>query len=223
MKKKASNKPTISAAEILEKAQTIADSIIALIENAPDEKILYPANKEFIEQRIDALQLIRNRLHDSDNSDSEIIANAVSKIIDKTRRHIAEIRQAAAERSPESARKFKPPEYEMPAWYNETLQTFIELVERRDELTGKLKLIPPAERAEYQANLSEMNKMIDEGEAAFAETYERRQKFKRYEDGIRQFLKEGSKKELAELRRHLRKNPTQNGVMERLLRDEFPE
>ncbi|MCD9185265.1 MAG: hypothetical protein LUM44_02445 [Pyrinomonadaceae bacterium] len=216
-------KEKVTVTQLVEKIQEAADYIVGLFENAPDERILHPQNNEFIDASIDSLQQIRNRLHDSADSDKELIANAFAAIIDRTRERIDKIRKEAAERSPELARKLKPPEYEMPVWYNESLQTFMELVERRDEFIARMKLVLPEKRAEYQKMIAEMDSVINEGEEAFAVEYERFQKRKQYEDGFRKLLKTGSKKELAELRNHLKKNPTRDGVVERLLREEFPE
>lgn len=214
---------TISVTEWLGKIQATADSIIALVEGMSDEKILNPENDEYFQTMLDAFQNLRKHAHDSDNPDADIIANAVGIIVDKTKERFAAIRQAAAERSPELARKIKPPEFEMPPEYNAVLQMFIETIERRDALKKKLKFVPLKNRERMQQNLAEMERIIEEAETAFAVEYEYYQKFKRYEDKIRKHLKTGSKKELAELRNHLKKNPTRDGVMERLLRDEFPE
>jgi len=212
-----------TATQVLEKLQEAADQIVALVENTTDERILHPQNNEFIDSAVDSLQLIRNRLHDSDDSDRELIANAISPIIDRTRERLAEIRREAAERSPELARKLKPPEFEMPVWYNDSLQSFVKLIEKRDEFIARMKHVLPESRAEYQMMIAEMDTIINEGEEAFAVEYERFQKRKQYEDGFRKLLKTGSKKELAELRKELKKNPTHNGVLERILREEFPE
>lgn len=214
---------TISVTEWLGKIQATADSIIALVEGMSDEKLLNPENDEYFQTIFDALQNLRKHTHDSDNPDADIIANAVGIIVDKTNERFAAIRQAAAERSPELARKRKPPEFEMPPEYNAILQMFIETIERRDALKKRLKFVPLKNRERMQQNLAEMERIIEEAEATFAVEYEYYQKFKLYEDSIRKHLKTGSKKELAELRNHLKKNPTRNGVMERLLRDEFPE
>lgn len=220
---KTAKKETITATEILGKVQEAADFIVGLFDGAPDEKILHPPNNEFIETSLDALQQMRNRLHDSDRTDDELIANAIGAIIDRTRERLAEIRREAAERSPELARKLKPPEFEMPVWYNDSLQSFVKLIEKRDEFIARMKHVLPESRAEYQMMIAEMDTIIDEGEEAFAVEYERFQKRKQYEDGFRKLLKTGSKKELAELRKELKKNPTHNGVLERILREEFPE
>lgn len=231
MKKKISKTETaneavqkkISVTEWLGKIQAAADSMIALVEGMSDEKLLNPENDEYFQTMLDALQNLRKNTHDSDNPDADIIANAVGIIVDKTNERFAEIRQAAAERSPELARKRKPPEFEMPPEYNAVLQMFIETIERRDALKKRLKFVPLKNRERMQQNLAEMERIIEEAEAAFAVEYEYYQKFKQYEDGFRKLLKTGSKKELAELRNHLKKNPTHNGVLERILRDEFPE
>lgn len=214
---------TISVTEWLEKIQATADSMIALVEGMSDEKLLNPENDEYFQTMLDAFQNLRKHTHDSDNPDADIIANAVGIIVDKTNERFAAILQAAAERSPELVRKRKPPEFEMPPEYNAVLQMFIETVERRDALKKRLKFVPLKNRERMQQNLAEMERIIEEAEAAFAVEYEYYQKFKLYEDGFRKLLKTGSKKELAELRNHLKKNPTHNGVLERILRDEFPE
>lgn len=214
---------TISVTEWLEKIQAAADSIIALVEGMSDEKLLNPENDEYFETMFDALQNLRKHTHDSDNPDADIIANAVGIIVDKTNERFAAIRQTAAERSPELARKRKPPEYEMPPEYTKYLQLFIEQVERRADLTKNLKDLPPENRAAIQKIVAEYDALIEKDESKFADFYERYQKFKQYEDGFRKLLKTGSKKEIAELRNHLKKNPTHNGVLERILRDEFPE
>lgn len=152
-----------------------------------------------------------------------MIANAIGAIIDRTRERLAEIRQETAERSPELARKLKPPEYEMSACYNGSLQTFMQLVERRDEFIACImKLVLPESRAEYQKMIAEMDSIINEGEEVFAIEHERFQKRKQYEDGFRKLLKTGNKKEIAELRDHLKKIPLTTACWKEFYESNFP-
>ncbi|HQU84544.1 MAG TPA: hypothetical protein PKY59_15510 [Pyrinomonadaceae bacterium] len=230
MKKKTGKKNTdkqeaqkkVTLTDFMEKLQAIADIILVAVGRLPDEKLLQSVEADRIEW-FERLYDLRKKIYDSDNPDGEFLANAVETVIEDAAKRIEEMKRAAAERSPEIARRIKPPEFEMPDWYNEALQKFMNAVEQREEILKKLKLMTPAQRREFQNIVSEFDAAAEEGEAAFAERYERYQKYKRWEDGLRQLLKTGSKKELAQLRQHLKKNPTHNGVMERMLREEFPE
>jgi hypothetical protein len=197
--------------------------MLEMIERHDDRLLLTAGDDAPQWQIVNRIQQRRNEIHDSDAENTFEMVTGLDAVIGKLRQIIEEKRAKAAARFPELARQIKPPEYEMPAEYHEFINLLTDLYERRERFAKDLKYATPAKRREVLPMLAEMDTLVDEMEQKLAEVYERHQRKKRYEDEIRGFLKQGSQTDLKELRAHLKKNPTHNGVLERILREEFPE
>ncbi len=197
--------------------------MLQMIEKYDDKLLLTNGVKAPQLELINMIQTQRNTIHDADKEDKFEMLTGLDAVIDRLRKIVEEKRAKAAERFPELVRKHRPPDYEMSEEYNKYVNFITEMIEKREHIAKDLKYATPEKRREVLPMLAEMDKLIDEGEQKLAEQYEKHQKRMRYEDGMRELLKQGSRTELKELRAHLKKNPTSNGVMERILRDEFPE
>ena len=197
--------------------------MIEMIEKYDDKLLLTSGGNAPQIQIINLIQANRNEIHDSDRADKFEMVAGLDAVIDKLLKITEEKRLRAAERFPELLLKHRLPDYEMPEEYNKYVKFITEMIEKRERIAKDIKYATPEKRREVLQILAEMDKLIDESEQKLAERYESHQKRMRYEDGIREQLKQRSRTELKELREHLKKNPTSNGVMERILREEFHE
>lgn len=215
--------PSSNLLELLEYFDNFAAQMFEMVDGYDDRLLLTMGDDAPQWQVLALIRENRNVFHDSDNPNIAEMVHGMDGVLGKLSARIEEKRRRAAERFPDLARSLKPREYEMPEEYNRLLKEIVGFVEKRDKLAKDLKFAIPEKRGEFLRLIAEFDKIINEAEEKLAEMYERHQKKGRYEDGLRKHLKEGSKRELKELREHLKKNPTSNGVLERILRDEFPE
>ncbi len=220
------NKQKLPSPEFLQFVTGFDDfgnKMLRMIEKYDDKLLLTMGDGAPQWQVLQLVQERRNATHDAGAENVLEVVNGFDTIIEALRLNIEEKRTRAAEHFPELARQQRPPEYEMPAEYNEALNFITEQIERRDRAMKNFKFAPPEKHPEILGYIKEIDRLINEGEEHLARIYENHQKKQRYVDGMRNILKQGSKTELRELREHLKKKPTSDGVMERLLREEFPE
>jgi hypothetical protein len=215
--------PSPAFLNLLEHFDNYGLQMLEMIEKHDDRLLLTKGVNAPQLELINYIQMHRNTIQDSEKENSFEMITGLDAVIDKLRKIVEEKRRRAAERFPELVRKHRPPDYEMSEEYNKYVKFITEMIEKRERIAKDFKYATPEKRREVLPILAEMDKLIDESEQKLAEQYESHQKRMRYEDGMRELLKQGSRTELKELRAHLKKNPTSNGVMERILREEFPE
>jgi hypothetical protein len=80
--------------------------------------------------------------------------------------------------------------YEMDDNYNQGVADLLEFIKERDELAETIKFAPPEKIREAQKLLAELNKAIEEGEAALAKEYEAYQKQRRAENDLDEKMEE---------------------------------
>lgn len=213
---------------LLEGIDEACENLIKIFANFDERVFLEPENDGFVAGIIQTLIAMRNQFYDYQrhffpNEDVLKVINCFEEKISRAKQIVEEKRKSVAKSFPGLAAHLKEPEFEMPDEYNKTLDSIMEMVEKRDEAKKNIKYAAPEKRKQAVAAITEMDRLLNEAEEVLARHYERFQKKQRWLDGLRKMFKEASQSELNSMREHLKENPGEFPEMEKLMAEEFPE
>jgi hypothetical protein len=214
--------------DLLESLGKVFDGLLEAFAKQPEEELLREGDNAFMPGILQKIIHQRNEFHDFTShlylpDEGERIKNLLDETIARAKSILEEKRKSAVRNFPELARKFRPPDFEMSDYYKEALVRIMQMAEKREKIAKDLKYVHPNKRKQVLTALAEMDKLINQAEQKLADRYEESQRYQRWLDGLRTMFKEASEGELHAMRVHIRENPGESPVIERLMAEEFPE